>query len=381
MKKNSRIFTAGLLASGMLLAACGKGSTNEFPSNNTSTPETSAVDIVVPSETQASTETKESEITDNTILPDGYVRSQLTNEPILAEDALIRPVALMCPDDSTALPHYNISKADILYECRVEGTISRLMMVIEDWQDLERLGNIRSARDYYVYWAAEWDPILFHYGNPYYADDILASDYIDRVNGTTAVAGIFFRSSDRSAPQNAYISTAGIEYALDYYNISKEHTDKYREGHYTFAENGGQSDLSSLNGAFDCTYLDMSECFPVDDPNFTYNADDGLYYREQYGKAHVDAATGDQLAFSNIIIQNTEWSTRDEKGYLWFNTCDSGRSGYFLTQGKCIPITWSKKDTLSPTKYYDLDGNEIVLSTGKTMVCIVEDGNCSPIFN
>ena len=29
----------------------------------------------------------------------------------------------------------------------------------------------------------------------------------------------------------------------------------------------------------------------------------------------------------------------------------------------------------SPTRYYDDDGNEIKLNTGKTMICIVEDGD------
>lgn len=28
-----------------------------------------------------------------------------------------------------------------------------------------------------------------------------------------------------------------------------------------------------------------------------------------------------------------------------------------------------------PTKYYDDDGNEIEFNTGKTMICIIEDGD------
>lgn len=376
MRYNKKIFIAGMLSACLALSACGnKGEQKE--GKNTAVSETqSQVDLV----TVETTESVTVEDSAEEVLEAGYVRSQLTNEIVTEEKGNIRPVAVMCPDDTTALPHYNISKADVLYECRVEGTISRFMMIVGDWENLERLGNVRSAREYYVYWAAEWDPILFHYGNPYYADEILASEHIDRVNGTTAPSGIYFRTSERPSPQNAYISTKGIETAIKHFNYTKEHTSRYQEGHYTFAPNGKPSDLSDKNGVFDCTYLDLSDVFPVDKPNFTFNEEDGCYYRNQYGSAHVDAATGEQLKFSNIILQKCDWQVLDAKGYLWFQTCETGRGGYFITNGKCIPITWSKADVESPTKYYDLDGNEIELSTGKTMVCIVEDGNCEPKF-
>ncbi len=370
--KRSRLFLAGLLATSMLFAGC--GSNNQASSNNEGSGDSGPIDIVEPESIEVEIDSNGDEI-----LPDGYVRSQLTNEPILEEKANIRPIAVMVPNDSTALPHYNISNASVVYQCRVEGSISRLMMVLEDWEDMERIGNIRSAREYYVYWAAEWDPILLHFGNPFYADEILASEHIDRINGTTASGGIFYRSSDRSAPQNAYTSTDGIEVGLSTYSISKTHTNRYQEGHFTFAENGGQTDLTGMNGCFDCTKLDMGNCYPVDKTYFEYDEEHNVYLRYEFGKEHVDAANNCQVSFSNIIIQNCKWNVLDEKGYLWFNTVDKG-SGYYLTNGKCIPITWSKADVEAPTKYFDVDGNEIVFSTGKTMICINEDGNCEPIF-
>lgn len=372
MRKNKSVL-AGILISSMLLCACGNNNTsNDNPSGDSGN--NGPIEIMEPETIEVTVDSNGEEI-----LPDGYVRSQLTNEPILEEIASTRPIAVMVPNDSTALPHYNISNAGVVYQCRVEGSISRLMVLIEGWEDMDRIGNIRSAREYYVYWAAEWDPILFHYGNPYYADEILASEHIDRVNGTTAASGIFYRSSDRSAPQNAYISSEGILASLDCYSISKEHTDRYQDGHFTFAENGGQTDLTNTSGCFDCVKLDMSDCYPVDKTYFQYDEEYGVYLRYEYDKEHVDAANNCQLSFSNIIIQNCNWTVLDEKGYLWFNTVDSG-SGYYLTNGKCVPITWKKTEIEGPTKYYDLDGNEIVFSTGKTMICINEAGNCEPKF-
>ena len=38
-------------------------------------------------------------------------------------------------------------------------------------------------------------------------------------------------------------------------------------------------------------------------------------------------------------------------------------------------MNWEKSSDYGATRYYDDAGNEIELNTGKTMVCIVEDGD------
>ena len=39
-----------------------------------------------------------------------------------------------------------------------------------------------------------------------------------------------------------------------------------------------------------------------------------------------------------------------------------------------IHITWKKTSDNEPTKYYDDNGNEIVLNTGKTFIGIAQNG-------
>ena len=38
-------------------------------------------------------------------------------------------------------------------------------------------------------------------------------------------------------------------------------------------------------------------------------------------------------------------------------------------------LTGKNQETMIPTKFYDDDGNEIELNTGKTMICVVEEGD------
>ena len=124
----------------------------------------------------------------------------------------------------------------------------------------------------------------------------------------------------------------------------------------------------------------MSPTYPVTNSYFVYNPDTGLYDRFQHlsGAAdgpHIDKANDKQLSFKNVLIQNTYFEVRDQKGYLAFQCHDTTRDGWYFTNGRGIHVTWKKTADYSPTRYYDDDGNEIKLNTGKTMICIVEDGD------
>ena len=73
------------------------------------------------------------------------------------------------------------------------------------------------------------------------------------------------------------------------------------------------------------------------------------------------------------MIQNCTFHQYDENGYLIYNCIDEGRDGYYVTEGKAIPVTWKKVGATNVTRYYDEDGNEIELNTGKTYVTLVPD--------
>ena len=75
--------------------------------------------------------------------------SVLTGEPIDPKLAAQRPIAVMYPIDKEAQPQYGLSNVDVFYEIIEEGNMSRQMGIIQDWQNLERIGNIRSIRAYF----------------------------------------------------------------------------------------------------------------------------------------------------------------------------------------------------------------------------------------
>ena len=53
-----------------------------------------------------------------------------------------------------------------------------------------------------------------------------------------------------------------------------------------------------------------------------------------------------------------------------FNCIDKGRWGWYITNGTAMQITWEKLSENGITRYYDFDGNEITINTGKTYIAL-----------
>ncbi|MBQ2115676.1 MAG: DUF3048 domain-containing protein, partial [Lachnospiraceae bacterium] len=80
---------------------------------------------------------------------EGMYRSELTNEWIDESLKNQRPIAVMVDNESTALPHYGVTEADVVYEIMnstANGRITRLMCVVKDWGNIKQFGSIRSTR-------------------------------------------------------------------------------------------------------------------------------------------------------------------------------------------------------------------------------------------
>ena len=141
--------------------------------------------------------------------------------------------------------------------------------------------------------------------------------------------------------------------------------DKDYDGHYQFA-----GDDQTVTFTDPATHIEPG--YEVNEPWFDYNADEGVYYRYQYGDAQIDQLTGDQLKYDNVIFQLCECYPLDDHGYLAIEA-EKGGTAYVFTKGTYEKCTWTKDDIESPARYFDEDGNEITINQGKTWVCVVYD--------
>ncbi len=313
-------------------------------------------------------------------LPDGKEYSPLTGE---IEDKKIykqRPIAIMLPTDKAAQPQYGLGRAGVLYECMEEGDMSRQMAIIENWHKIETLGNVRSCRDYYVYWAMEWDPILVHFGGPYYLATVTNRDDVHNitgcaVNSTNSAPGsnAFYRTSDKVVPHNAYTSGEKLVEQCKNLGYDLNHDwDVFNAQHFLYNYSGG-NDLSQAAGSFDANEVSLAKAFPYTKSSLTYDPETGLYKKNLYEKSQIDGTTGEQLTFENILIQFAHYEVRDAKGYLAFQAHDDQHDGYYITKGKAVHVKWGKNGDYSPTRFYYDDLTQIEMNPGKTYIAVVQD--------
>ena len=90
----------------------------------------------------------ESEEGDSNDLPEGQMRSFLSGLPVDEKIGNRRPVAIMLNNLKPAQPMSGVSYADVVYEYVVEGGITRLMGVFENYDGLDKIGSVRSCREY-----------------------------------------------------------------------------------------------------------------------------------------------------------------------------------------------------------------------------------------
>ncbi len=382
MNKKIVALTTAVVLSLSVLGGCGKKeeeATTEAQSYSVNLTENSMID----------------DSSDMLMSKDGKILSDLNGEWVEPEIAKQRYVAIMVNNIIDAMPQSGVERADVIYEMLEEGGITRLMAIFQaDYTDVQKIGPVRSARHYYDRKALEYDAIFAHWGQSIYAqhefEHLKDLDQLD-MNGKDGEYG--FRASDRVAPHNAYTSGENIKKAIEADGFDTKKSKEYKK---MFNFNLEEKPLEGGKAANKITtaYNEGRK------PWFEYDSESGLYKRFQYGEPQIDAETGNQLAFENVIIQYAPHNgiKNDQSGCIDIEYVGEGE-GYYATGGQIIPIKWSKKakakhinfsstdglldegnksgscSDYGVTEFTTADGQPLKLNPGKTWVTVFPDDN------
>ena len=327
--------------------------------------ETSEAELVINDDVEETTAVAAA--TEKREIVDGKIRSILTGEWIDAEKGTKRPLAIMMSNDKQALPQYGINRAGVVYEAPVEGVMVRYMALLDDWQDLDRIGSVRSCRTYYTYFAKEWDAIYAHYGQSTFALPYLEG--MDNLNGISGKgSAAYYRSSDKKSPHNAYASGDRITKAIEScgYRTELEDTSAW---HFNFC---GLDEEVQLENSFEAAKVVPG--YPYNKPWFEYDESDGLYHRYQYEDVHE--GNEGPITVKNIIFEYRPAANYATTEYLNINL-EGETYGYFFTNGRGYPLRIVKESEYGTTHFYNMDGDEITFNNGKTWICILRSDRFS----
>ena len=277
-----------------------------------------------------------------------------------------RPYAVMINNIGAARPyHTGLQDAYLVYEIVVEGGITRYLALFKDKTN-EVVGNVRSARHYYIDYVLENDAYYVHWGwSPQAQSDISSLD-IDNLNGLTYGSPYFFRQniSGVSTEHKAFTNLKELGNLVDRLGYRKE-TNKDLLLRYS------ATSVELPSSAEEATNIDIKYS-GSSTTNYVYDSEAKVYKQFVNDKEHTDYETKEQYTVKNIIAYKIGNTTivGDDKGRQDLDNLGSGE-GYFITEGKVIPITWQKDSRSSQTVYRDEEGKEITVNDGNTWIHIV----------
>lgn len=298
-------------------------------------------------------------------VPESKTQTTTTKAPekkvkIVDLESNSRPIAVMVNNISTVWGYQSgLQDAYIVYELLVEGGITRLMAVFKD-ANTARIGSVRSARHYYLDYVLENDALYVHVGGSPQAKKELRSLGITDFE-------TFWRdkSLHLSTEHTAFTSIEKVKEAAKKRKV-RTTSDKKTLLNYSVDE----LDLSTLDGAIPCEQLYLSYSNSKS-TTFKYDKENKVYLRWQNKKEHVDYVTKKQYYAKNIITYQIKSSTisGDHKGRQNMDNIGNG-TGYYISNGYAVPITWEKKDRKSQTIYKLKDGSELKVNDGITFIQI-----------
>ncbi len=281
------------------------------------------------------------------------------------EGRLERPALFVKIDNvERARPPVGLDAADIVFEERVEGDLTRLAAVFHS-TDADPLGPVRSARTTDLELLPLFGRPLFASsgGNAGVIPQVHAANTVDIGHNTSGEG--FSRDPGRPAPHNLFTSTLAL---------------------YAKAPESPPPPLP-LFGYLDPGEPPPAEAVPVggvavrfggpEVSRFTWDAASGTWLRWQRGTPHTDPA-GVQLAPENVVVLEVAYDTSGQLGRSVPHGQLTGEGhAVVLTQGTAVEGRWVRPTLADPLRLESTAGQPIELSAGQTFVELPPPGGWS----
>lgn len=284
----------------------------------------------------------------------------LTGRPVERPGAELRPALVVKIDnyEPSARPQAGLTRADVVFEEKVEGPVSRFAAVFQSTSS--EVGPVRSARSTDISLAAMLGRPLFAYSGANAGFQTLV-DRAPLIDVGAGRNGAYRRAWDRPVPYNLWSSTDGLwagQAALPPPAL------------WTFRADGapppgGGRPVSEAGYHFGGYVTNV---------RWVWDPTTATFARWQNGTPHLDA-TWCQVRAENVILQVVPYvdsGARDVLGGVVPEAALGGEGqAWVLSGGQAVPATWRRWAPEVPTEYLGPDGSPIPLAPGRTWVALV----------
>ena len=295
------------------------------------------------------------------------VPGPLTGLPVSPEAALQRVMAVMVDDDVHARPQSGFNAAAIVWQAPAEGGVPRYMMVFQD-RIPAGVGPVRSARQYFIEWAAEWRAMYVHHGGSPQAKATLyakgSGQWVYNADGFRWTGQYLWRTTDRSPPHNVYTDGTNLRKLA-----SRVHAP---DGPIAPIWSFGPGRAAALrpSGAT------ITVVYPYETITYRYDAATNRYVRyiNTSTTPQVDGDDGQVVAPTNVVILRMRFGPLNDgaPSKHRLEAWDVGKGeAWISTNGVTVKGTWKKTSPTAPTLLFGPDGKPFTLTAGQTFVQVL----------
>lgn len=273
------------------------------------------------------------------------------------------PVTVIIENLNIVRPQYGLGQANVVYEALAEGGITRFLAVFASGDEIKKIGPVRSARPYFLDWAAEYKGIFAHVGGSPQALAVINNYPFINLDQMFRDSIYYWRDlKEGVAIEHTVFTSSELLARAVRDKGKKEKEGDFKPWLFKKATPYNQRQVKVKNIEIDFS----THSYKV---RYVYDPKKNVYLRFNGGEEHKDALNNKQISVSNVVVQFVKASLLDESR-LKMETIGEGEALVFQ-EGKVISGKWVKKSIEDRTRFYDDQGKEIAFIPGKIWIEIV----------
>ncbi len=268
-------------------------------------------------------------------------------------------------------PQSGLSKAPVVYEVIVEGGITRLMAVFMDTEDgkADVIGPVRSARDTYLEFAAEYNCPYAHAGGSFTA--LLALRERDFRDVDALRERGFYRRAGKIAPHDLFVRWDDLQ-KLAAGHEWREKSPEYEAWNFADALPEAERPMEGSPDRAVSVKVDFGGSYNLE---YRYISETNTYERWNGNTPLREELDNTIITADNIVIYRVGSGDAIEgKGRInWPVTTPDGGDVEIINNGKVTKGRWKKSSDKERVQFVDADGKDIALTRGNTWVEVVPE--------
>ena len=265
------------------------------------------------------------------------------------------------------MPHYGVSRADIVFETFVNGLTTRRYAMFSNIAEVEAIGGSRSMRIPFTDLSLGYDTVAVYAGGSSQVIGDLNESGVDGIISQRWGTDYHWREEGKVYEHALMVRGDGLlAYAQEQGYRTTQDPDK--DYGFRFTDNAAPAGGEPAEGITVGFVLSSR----TKETALVYNDEYGAYTMSQYGLECFDGYYNVPETYKNIFVLFCE---NVNNGIYHVATTVGSGEGYFACDGRIVPIQWHRETNNDPFTFTLTDGSRLLQGVGSSYIALAPIGS------